>query len=93
VVSIPSRFRGRARREAAAFYLSELAQAILAGELDVVTGHETARLQPGDLLVLEISVVRKLRMDHVSVQVRWPRGYTPSPPSTARHRGLPPGRS
>jgi hypothetical protein len=26
VVSIPSRFRGRARRDAAAFYLSELAR-------------------------------------------------------------------
>jgi len=72
VVSIPSRFRGRTRREAAAFYLSELAQAILAGEFDVVSGHDTIRVQPGDPVVLEIAVIRKLRVDHVSIQVRWP---------------------
>jgi amphi-Trp domain-containing protein len=83
VVSIPLRFRGRTRREAAAFYLSELAQAILAGEFDVVTEHDTIRVQPGDPVVLEIAVIRKLRVDHVSVQVRWPH----------RHGGSGPGRS
>ena len=41
VVSIPSRFRGRARRDAAAFYLSQLARGILAGELGVLVGNET----------------------------------------------------
>jgi hypothetical protein len=69
VVSIPSRFRGRTRRAAAAFYLSELARAILAGEFDVVTGHESMRVQPGHSVVLEIAVIRKLRVDHVSIQV------------------------
>jgi len=38
VVSIPSRFRGRARRDAAAFYLAQLAQGILMGEFGVLTG-------------------------------------------------------
>ena len=75
MVSIPSRFQGRTRREAAAFYLSELAQGILAGEFDVVTGHDSMRIQPGDPVVLEIAVIRKLRVDHVSVQVRWPHRH------------------
>jgi hypothetical protein len=48
-----------------------LAQAILAGEFDVITGHDSMRVQPGDPVMLEIAVIRKLRVDHVSVQVRW----------------------
>ena len=47
-VSIPSRLRGRARREAAAFYLSELAEGLLAGEFQVVTGYDSLRVKPGD---------------------------------------------
>jgi amphi-Trp domain-containing protein len=93
LVSIPSRFRGRTRREAAAFYLSELAQAILAGEFDVVTGHDTVRLQPSDVVVLGISVSRSLRVDHVSVQIRWPRRrHAQGTGLPARRRGSPPGR-
>jgi amphi-Trp domain-containing protein len=72
MVSIPSRFRGRAGREAAAFYLSELAQGFLAGEFQVVTGHDSLRVQPGDPVVLEIAVTRKHRVDHLSVHIRWP---------------------
>ena len=37
--TIPAKFRGRARRDAAAFYLSQLAKGVLAGEVG---------LQPGD---------------------------------------------
>jgi amphi-Trp domain-containing protein len=73
VVSIPSRFRGRARRDAAAFYLSQLAQGILAGEFGILTGHDTVSVRPPDFLELDITVTRKSRVDHVSVQVRWPR--------------------
>ena len=72
--SIPARFRGRPRREAAAFYLSELAQGILAGEFDVVAGHDAVRVLPGDPVLLEIAVIRRPWGDHVSVRVRWPRG-------------------
>ena len=90
VVSIPSRFRGRARRDAAAFYLSQLAQGILLGELGVITGHETVPVQPTDFLVLEITVTQKARANHVSVRVRWPRpGRRPTGPCpTSRAPGV-----
>jgi amphi-Trp domain-containing protein len=74
VVSIPSRFRGRARRDAAAFYLSQLARGILAGEMGVRVGHETVPVETADVLLLEIEVTQKRRANHVSVRVRWPRG-------------------
>jgi hypothetical protein len=77
VVSIPSRFRGRARRDAAAFYLSQLAQGILRGEFAIVTGYDTEPVQPGDVLLLDIAVTRKTRADHVLVHVRWPRRPPP----------------
>jgi len=93
VVSIPSRFRGRTRREAAAFYLSELAQAFLAGEFDVVTDHDTMRIQPGDPLVLEIAVNRSVRVDHVSVQLRWSRRRGQRPTLPARGPRKPSSRS
>jgi len=73
VVSIPSRFRGRARRDAAAFYLSRLAGGILAGEMGVRVGHETVPVETADFLLLEIEVTQKRHANHVSVRVRWPR--------------------
>ena len=91
VVSIPSRFRGRARRDAAAFYLSQLAQGLLAGELGILTGHETLVVQPADLLVLEIVFTQKSRVSHLSVRVRWPRrsGGSGAPAGRRRARDLP----
>jgi hypothetical protein len=73
VVAIPSRFRGRARRDAAVFYLSQFAQGILAGELGILTGHETVTVQPSDFLLLDIAISQTARGHQVSVRVRWPR--------------------
>ena len=73
VVCIPSHLRGRARREAAAFYLSQIAQGLLAGEFGILTGHETASAWPTDALTLEITFTRKLRADLLSVRLRWSR--------------------
>jgi amphi-Trp domain-containing protein len=73
VASIPSRFRGRARRDAAAFYLSELARGILAGEFGVLVGDATVPVKPTDFLLLEIAVTQKARANHVSVRIQWPR--------------------
>jgi amphi-Trp domain-containing protein len=73
VASIPSRFRGRARRDAAAFYLSELARGILAGEFGVLVGDATVPVRPTDFLLLEIAVTQKARANHVSVRIQWPR--------------------
>jgi hypothetical protein len=52
---MPSRFRGRTRRDAAAFYLSELARGILAGELGVRVGHETIPVKPPDFVILSLA--------------------------------------
>jgi amphi-Trp domain-containing protein len=87
VVSIPSRFRARARRDAAAFYLSELARGILAGELKILVGHETVRVRPADFLVLDIAVSRKGRANHVSVRVRWLHPRVPALPAGSAGEG------
>jgi amphi-Trp domain-containing protein len=86
VVSIPSHFRGRARRDAAAFYLAQLAQGLLTGELGVLTGHETITVHPTDLLVIEIAFTQKARVNHVSVRVRWPRRLGPDGATVGRQR-------
>jgi amphi-Trp domain-containing protein len=73
VDSIPSRFRGPARRDAAAFYLSQLARGILAGELGIRRGHDTVSVETPDLIVLDIAVTQSRHANRVSVRVRWPR--------------------
>ena len=65
VVCIPH-LRGRARREAAAFYLSQIVQGLLAGEFGILTGHETVSARPTDALTLEITFTRKPRADLLS---------------------------
>ena len=94
MVSIPSKFRGRARRDAAAFYLAQLAQGLLKGELGVLTGHETVTVRPTDFLVLEIAFTQKVRVNHVSVRIRWPRHLGPDGATVGRRRARDlPGRS
>ncbi len=87
MVSIPSRFRGRVRRDAAAFYLSELARGLLAGELAILVGHETIPVRPADFLVLDIAVGRKGRATHVSVRIRWLPPSAPDPRGRRGRRG------
>jgi amphi-Trp domain-containing protein len=89
VVSLPSRFRGRARRDAAAFYLSQLARGILAGELGVQVWHETVAVEPADFLVLEVAVTQKIHVHQISVRVRWSRRPAAIPQRPARSRGTP----
>jgi amphi-Trp domain-containing protein len=71
--TIPAAFRGRARRDAAAFYLTQLAKGVLAGELGVVTGHGQTALVTSEYLVLKIEVKQRKRANHVEVKLRWPR--------------------
>jgi hypothetical protein len=54
--TIPARFRGRARRDAAAFYLSQLAKGVLAGELAVGTGERPTALATAEFVILAIEV-------------------------------------
>jgi amphi-Trp domain-containing protein len=71
--TIPARVRGRARRDAAAFYLSQLARGILTGELAVLSGDHATALATTEFLVLEIDVKQKKRANHVAIKMRWPR--------------------
>jgi amphi-Trp domain-containing protein len=71
--TIPAVFRGRARRDAAAFYLTQLAKGVLAGELRVLTGHGQTALITSEFLVLEIEVKQKKRANHVGIKLRWPK--------------------
>jgi amphi-Trp domain-containing protein len=72
-VTIPAKFRGRARRDAAAFYLTQLARGVLSGELAVGAGERSLRLATAEFLVLEIEVKPKKRANHVAVKLRWPK--------------------
>jgi amphi-Trp domain-containing protein len=71
--TIPAKFRGRARRDAAAFYLTQLAKGVLSGELGVVVGEHEAALATSEFVMLAIEVKQKKRANHVSVKLRWPR--------------------
>jgi amphi-Trp domain-containing protein len=73
VGGIPVKFRGRARRDAAAFYLSQLAKGVLSGELTIVVGEQETSLVTTEYLLLEIEVKQKKRANHVAVKLRWPR--------------------
>ena len=67
------RFRGRARRDAAAFYLSELAKGVLAGELSIGSDQYQAALATSEFVLLEIEVRQKKRANHVEIKLQWPK--------------------
>jgi amphi-Trp domain-containing protein len=69
---IPARFRGRARRDAAAFYLSQISRGLLSGDLVIASGDRPTALVPAEFLTLEIDVRQGKRVNHVDVRVRWP---------------------
>jgi amphi-Trp domain-containing protein len=71
--TIPVRFRGRTRRDAAAFYLSQLARGLLAGEVGIVDGDASWALATSEFLVLKIDVKQRKRMNHVEIRIEWPR--------------------
>jgi amphi-Trp domain-containing protein len=71
--AIPAKFRARARRDAAAFYLSQLAKGLLAGEIVLMMGEQQLRLATSEFVVMEIEAKQKKRGNHVSVKLRWPR--------------------
>jgi amphi-Trp domain-containing protein len=73
VPTIPAKFRGRARRDAAAFYLSQLAKGVLTGEMSVGTGERAVALATAEFVILEIDVKQKKRANHVAIKLRWPR--------------------
>ena len=52
--SVPVRFRGQARRDAAAFYLTQLAKGILSGEISVQSGQEQMVVATSEFMSLDI---------------------------------------
>ena len=71
--AIPAKFHARARRDAAAFYLSQLARSMLSGELAFAVGDQEIQLALAEFVVLKIEAKQRKRANHVSVKVRWPR--------------------
>jgi amphi-Trp domain-containing protein len=71
--AIPAKFHARARRDAAAFYLTQLAKGVLSGELSIVVGEQQVQLATAEFVVLKIEVKQRKRANHVSVKLRWPR--------------------
>jgi amphi-Trp domain-containing protein len=71
--SIPARFRGRARRDAAAFYLSQLAKGVLSGEIGVLASGREIILATSEFVLLDVEVKQKKRANQVAVKLRWPK--------------------
>src|SRR5262247_3738604 len=71
--AIPAKFHARARRDAAAFYLTQLAKGVLSGELSIVVGEQHVKLATAEFVVLKIEAKQRKRANHVSVKLRWPR--------------------
>jgi amphi-Trp domain-containing protein len=71
--TVPAKFRGRARRDAAAFYLSQIARGVLAGELALDTGENATTLATSEYVMLEIEVKQKKRGNSIAIKLRWPR--------------------
>jgi amphi-Trp domain-containing protein len=71
--AIPAKFHARARRDAAAFYLTQLAKGVLSGELSIVVGEQQVQLATSEFVVLKIEAKQRKRANHVSVKLRWPR--------------------
>ena len=70
--TIPAKFRGRARRDAAAFYLTQLAKGILSGELAVLSGQQEATVATEEFVILDIEVKQRKRGNRVEIRLRWP---------------------
>ena len=71
--AIPAKFHARARRDAAAFYLTQLAKGVLAGELAIAVGEQHIQLATSEFVILKIEAKQRKRANHVSVKLRWPR--------------------
>ena len=70
--TIPAKLRASARRDAAAFYLTELARGILHGEVTFVAGEQRTSVATAEFLVLEIEFKQKRRATRVEITLRWP---------------------
>jgi len=71
--SVPLRFQGQARRDAAAFYLSQLAKAVLAGEVAIGSAERQLVLATSEFLFLQIEAKQKKHSNHIEIKLRWPR--------------------
>src|SRR2546427_13304073 len=72
--AIPAKFHGRARRDAAAFYLTQLAKGVLAGELSIAGGDQQNRLAASEVVSLKNEDKQRKRASHGSKQIPWAEG-------------------
>src|SRR5262245_52727749 len=72
--SIPARVRLRARRDATAFYLAELARGILQGELAIVAGEGRTPVSVTEFMALHVEFKQSRRVTRVDIKLRWPTG-------------------
>src|SRR5437867_2986422 len=69
--AIPAKFHGRARRDAAAFYLTQLAKGVLAGELSIAVGDQQIRLATSEFAILKIEA--KKGKAKIEIAIAWKR--------------------
>lgn len=74
--TIPAKLRARVRRDAAAFYLSELSRGILGGEVTFDAGEQRVTVAAAEFLLLHVECRQNRRATRVDIALRWP------------HRGL-----
>jgi amphi-Trp domain-containing protein len=70
---VPLRFQGQARRDAAAFYLSQLARAVLAGEVAIGSAEHQLVLATSEFLFLKIEAKQKRHSNQIEIKLRWPK--------------------
>ena len=71
--AIPAKFHARARRDAAAYYLTQLAKGVLSGEWAIAVGDQQVQLATSEFVILKIEAKQRKRANHISVKLRWPR--------------------
>jgi amphi-Trp domain-containing protein len=71
--SVPHRFQGQARRDAAAFYLSQLARGVLAGEVAIGSAEHQLILATSEFLFLKIEAKQKRHSNQIEIKLSWPR--------------------
>src|SRR5262249_61428416 len=70
--AIPAKFHARARRDAAAFYLTQLAKGVLAGELAIAVGDQQIQLATSEFVILKIKANQTQRANQLNVKARRP---------------------
>src|SRR5438132_13108364 len=69
--TVPAKFRGHARRDAAALYLSQLAKGVLSGEVAIAAGEHHVTLATAELLFIGIEGNQHTLANHIETRLRY----------------------